>query len=135
MKKFFCAAVIVAGGVLAGVTHTALTPVMLSPPGNDDVVGRQSGGRRLQAAHHQDGLRLQAERIGVEAQHLEVVDAVQGGIPEHRRLAPFIAASVDHGFPRFTNVCTCVTSLFSSEYDTVTVSTRVVRRRRRRTAP
>ena len=90
---------------------------------DDDVVGRECRGRGLQAAHHQNRLRRQAERIGVEPQHLEVVDAVQGGIPQHRRPALLIAASVDHRVPLFTNVCTCVTSLFSSEYDTVTVST------------
>ncbi len=70
-----------------------------------------------------DGLWLQTERHRVETQHLEVVDAVQGRVPEHRGLALFVAALVDHGFPPYTKVCTWVTSVLSREYVTVTVST------------
>ena len=68
--------------------------VMLSPPVMRTLSGVKLGGRGFQAVHQRSVCwRGLPSGDGVEVQHLEVVDAVQRRVAEHRGLAVFVAAA------------------------------------------
>ncbi len=65
---------------------------------DEHVAGRENRGHRLQAMHEQRLLpRTAGRRRGI--QHLEIIDAVDVGISENRRLAVLVATRVDHVVP------------------------------------
>src|SRR5262249_1558060 len=89
----------------------------------DQNIGR-TGRRRRQRVEAMQQQRLLPRPAGrrLAVQHLQIVDAVERGIAEHRALPSLVAAAEDHGVPPETKVCTWVTSLSRSEYATVTRS-------------
>jgi hypothetical protein len=66
--------------------------------------GGQCGGDRFNAMDQQGALPRGIECDSVLVEHLQIVDAIQGGALEDRILTVFVAATVDHAFAPETKV-------------------------------